>query len=484
MNTPRTWSLRDYLHVLYRFKGRAAAVLLGIVGLAALWLALAPREYESQAKLFVRIGRENVALDPTVGQGETISLSASREAEMNSIVEHLRSRYILEKTLATVNPDCLNTSPEEWEDTLRKFEKRLDVTSPRASAVVAVQYAANSPQEAQKTLAALVDVYLDEHMRINRPTGSYDFFLQQSELLQDQLESAQAALRDAKSRAGLASIEGRRTALENEISALETQIREVGVALAASDAKISALQAAVDSLPQALLRQLLGGMPHDGLVSMQDQLFQLRMREQEVLSKRTDAHPLAMAIRAEVRQVEEALAREEPDRDEIVSALSAQEVANRASLAVQKEELEAQLGQLDNALVALNEHEVVIEKLKREEQRLETQYLTYVENMEEARMDEALRAGKISNVSIIQPATFVPRPVRPRKALILLLAFLGGSLGAMAVAVLSQQPDPTQITPEEVRDDFDLPRLVRTRRGLRYASAAAGGNGAHRPSED
>jgi hypothetical protein len=50
--------------------------------------------------------------------------------------------------------------------------------------------------------------------------------------------------------------------------------------------------------------------------------------------------------------------------------------------------------------------------------------------------------------------------------------------------VLSQQPDPTQITPEEVRDDFDLPRLVRTRRGLRYASAAAGGTGAHRPSED
>ena len=99
-------------------------------------------------------------------------------------------------------------------------------------------------------------------------------------------------------------------------------------------------------------------------------------------------------------------------------------------------------------------------------------------------MDEALRAGKISNLSIIQPATFVPTPARPRKALILLLALLGGSLGATAVAVLSQQADPARSPPEQVHDDFDLPRLVRTRREPQYASAAAGGNGADRRSED
>lgn len=484
MNTPRTWSLRDYLLAVYRFKGRAVAVLLGTVLLAALWLVFAPREYQSQAKLFVRVGRENAGLDPTVGQGETISLSASREAEMNSIVEHLRSRYIQEKALAILQPDDLNASPEEREETLQRFQKRLDVTSPRASAVVTVQYAANSPQAAQKTVAALVDVYLDEHMRISRPTGSYDFFLDQSKLFKDQLESAQAALRDAKNRAGMASIEGRRTALEAEISALETQIREVGAALAASEAKITALRAAVDSLPEALLRQLLGGMPHDGLASMQDQLFQLRMREQEILSKRTEAHPVAMAIRAEVGQVEEALEREEPDREEIVSALSAQEVANRASLAVQKEELKAQLDQLSNTLVALNEHEVVIGKLMREVKQLETQYLTYVENMEEARIDQALRADKISNVSIIQPATFVPKPVRPRKAMILLLAFLGGSLAAIVVAVLSEQADPMRRAPEEATDKRGLPRLVGVSRVPQYAPAFAGGNGANARSED
>jgi uncharacterized protein involved in exopolysaccharide biosynthesis len=401
---------------------------------------------------------------------------------MNSIVEHLRSRYILEKTLAILQPGGLKASPEQREETLRRYQKRLEVTSPRLSTVVTVQHTANSPQQAQRTVATLVDVYLDEHMRISRPSGSYDFFLEQSKLFKDQLESARAALRDAKSRAGMASIEGRRAALEAEISALETQIREVGAALVASEAKIAALKAAVDSLPEALLRQLLGGMPHDGLASMQDQLFRLRMREQEVLSKRTEAHPVAMAVRAEVRQVEEALQREEPDREEIMAALSAQEVANRASLAVQKEELQAQLGQLTGTLVALNQHEVVIEKLTREVEQLETQHLTYVENMEEARMDQALRDDRISNVSIIQPATFEPRPVHPRKATILLLAFLGGSLGACVVAVLSEQSDPTWRTSEDAPADAALPGVAATARTPEYTSSSSGGNGAGVPA--
>ena len=484
MNTSHTWSLRDYLRAVCRFKGKAAAVLITTVGLAALWLAWTPREYESQAKLFVRVGRENAALDPTVGQGGTISLSASREAEMNSIVEHLRSRAILEKALATADPDVLDAPPKQREETLQRLHKKLEVTSPRQSTVVSVQYAANSPEEAQKTLAALVDVYLDEHMRINRPSGSYEFFLQQTERLKEQLASAEEALRDAKNQAGMASVEGRRTALEDEISALETQIREVSASLAASQAKISALNAAVDSLPEPLLRQLLGGIPHDGLASMQDRLFELRMREQEVLSKRTEAHPMAIAIRAEVRHVEEALKREEPDRQEIVSALSAREVANRASLAVQKEELRAQLRQLSNALVALNEHELVIEKLTRDVQQLETQYLTYVENMEQARMDEALRADRISNVSIIQPATLMPKPVRPRTAMTLLLALLAGSLGAIVVAVLSEQADPRREAREEAAAKPGLPRIARVLRAPQYASAAAGGNGANGHSED
>ena len=129
------------------------------------------------------------------------------------------------------------------------------------------------------------------------------------------------------------------------------------------------------------------------------------------------------------------------------------------------------------------EHEVVIEKLTREVHQLETQYLTYVENMEEARMDQALRADRISNVSIIQPATYVPTPVRPRKAMVLLLAILGGSLGAIVVAVLSEQWASKGQAREEATPNLSLPKLAAVPRAPQYASVAVGGNGANGRSE-
>jgi len=57
MNTQQTHSLRDCLLPILRFQRRAMSVLVVALLLAVLWLAFAPRQYESNAKLFVRVGR-------------------------------------------------------------------------------------------------------------------------------------------------------------------------------------------------------------------------------------------------------------------------------------------------------------------------------------------------------------------------------------------------------------------------------------------
>ncbi len=351
-------------------------------------------------------------------------------------------------------------SPEEKEATLRDLERRLYVASPRASAVVTVQCTALSPRTAQDIVAALVDIYLDEHMRINRATGSYEFFLEQSQLLKEQLLSAQAKLCDAKNRAQLASSEARRTALEDQVSSVETQIQRVTAEISATAAKIAALRETAGSLPQSLLQQMVGGTPNDGLGHMREQLFQLKMRQEEVRSKYTANHPMAIAMGGQIREVNEDLKQENPLRQEIIAALSAHDVANQASLTAQEKSLVGQLRELHQSLATLNQDELAIEGLARESQRLENKYLLYCGKMEEARMDQALRADRISNVNVIQPATFVPTPVRPQKQMVLLLAILGGLLASLAVAMLSEQLDQTLRTCEDVSSSLGLPGLA------------------------
>ncbi len=437
MDTNDSRSLRDTLAAAYRYRFRVLACLAAGILLAVLWMAFAAREYASEAKLFVRVGRENAALDPTVTKGESISLNTNREEEINSIVEHLRSRALMEKVLAVCEPKSAEMSPEKRDAALRRLQNDVSVFSPRMSTVVTVQSTAGSPKDAQKIVATLVKEYVDDHMRVSRDNGSYDFFLQQSDLLKKQLEAAQKALRDAKDKAGMASVDGRRSALEGQICALETQIHQVNAQQSASEAKLKALQASVESLPEPLLRQMLGGMPHDGLATMEDQLFQLRIQEKEALSKYTPEHPRAQAIHQQVVEVEQALRRETPDRKQVLSALTATAASELTSLTAQKEKLQSQLDELGGELVALNEAEVEITKRTREVAQLETQYLAYTGKREEARIDQALKADRITNVSILQPASFEPRPIRPRKAMILFAGLLAGFVGAVVVVLYS-----------------------------------------------
>ena len=50
MSDYRSMNLWDYYGVLFRYKFRAAAVVVIAVILGFTWIAYAPREYESEAK--------------------------------------------------------------------------------------------------------------------------------------------------------------------------------------------------------------------------------------------------------------------------------------------------------------------------------------------------------------------------------------------------------------------------------------------------
>src|SRR6476620_6792923 len=75
-----------------------AAVSLGMVVAAVVGTMLMPRAYYSEARLFVRFGREN-QVDPTASGGQMVSLYESRESEINSLIEILKSRAVLDRVI-------------------------------------------------------------------------------------------------------------------------------------------------------------------------------------------------------------------------------------------------------------------------------------------------------------------------------------------------------------------------------------------------
>ena len=440
---------RDVWRVLVRYRWRGAAFFLSVVTLVAVGLVVCPREYASEAKLLVRLGRENVVLDPTVTTGAVVAPNSTREAEINSVIEVLRSRAIAEKVLDLVGPEVPVTTPIERERALKSLRDDLNVWSPRMSTVVAVSAEAQTPERAQQIAQAMIDVYTQEHLRVNRTPGSYEFFTEQSELLTQQLAAADAELRDAKNRYGIVSLETRRTALQEQLSGIETQINETDAALAASEAKLAALGAQLAGLPSPLARQLIGGTPDGGLANMRERLFELQTREQEALAKFTEDHPEVIAIRRQARQVERILGGETPTQHESNLAVLANEQSLAASLRGKARSLRDQLAAAGDELQELNEQELHITALQRRIKLLDANYMTYSQSLEQARIDGALKSEGISNISVVQPASFVPKPHKPRKLLTAAAGLAAATAGALGLMFLSSYLDQLPSLPRD-----------------------------------
>jgi uncharacterized protein involved in exopolysaccharide biosynthesis len=437
------WSKREILRVRFRFQRRGLTVFGCTLLAAIVGISFCPRKYTSEAKLLVRLGRENLALDPTAATGALVSLNNTREAEINSVILALSSRSNIEQVLDKITDPKDIASPGAREQAIRTLDKNISVSTPKSSTVVVLSALASTPERAQQVVQALLEVGLREHVRVNRTQGSYGFLAEQAGLLKSKLDTASASLRDAKNRYGIVTLDGERASLQQQFSTVKLQEQETEAALAASEAKIAEMEKGVADLPAQMIQQMVGGTPNNGLSDMRQKLYDLQTREQAALSRKTENHPDVIAIREQVRASRQILESELPKHQQAVSALVTQEKAQAASLKARANSLGQEHKRIVAKLEELNKYELDIVELERQVKLLDANYETYAKGVEQARMDDALKIEGISNLSIIQTPSFVPKPAVPKVGLTLILALIASFGSAIGVVLLSDHLDET-----------------------------------------
>ena len=98
-------TLSDVVALFHKHR-RTMAICFGAIMVGALLLAmLLPNKYVSEAQLLVRLGRENMRVDPTATlsgiQSQVIS-SGPREQEVNTVAAILCNRSLLMKVVDSV----------------------------------------------------------------------------------------------------------------------------------------------------------------------------------------------------------------------------------------------------------------------------------------------------------------------------------------------------------------------------------------------
>lgn len=475
-------------------KGATVAVGLLIVVTAAIYSL--PRTYQSEAKILVKIGRETVTLDPTVSTGQLVSIHESRENELNSLLEVLRSREVLERVIDRIGTNALlyggaiaaqpkvkqaslsgtATNLEEpvpvrrnnysRQQSLKMLEKAIEIWAPKRSSVIAVRAKADSPELAQAIVAEVLSAFRDEHVRVNRTQGSHEFFVEQEKVLKDRWQTASNKLRTTKDSMGVASIEGKRNMLQQQLNDIESRMISVNADLASNKAKTESLRKTIANLPETTVTQQVenASSAHD---QMRGSLYSLQIKEQELLSKFQPNHPQVKAVRDQVADLKRILAGEQVVRQQKTKSINPHrqalelELLNansaRDGLVGLAEQLKRQKESIVNELKVLNRQEIEVHELERTVQIAEASYRDVAGKLEQARLNQALENERISNVNVVQPATYNSTAVSPKRSMILMLAGMMSAMSGAAVPLGLAFNDRRLKSTQSVSDRLGLP---------------------------
>jgi uncharacterized protein involved in exopolysaccharide biosynthesis len=466
-------------------KGLVAFVVLAVVALVG--TLVMPRTYVSEARLFVRFGREN-QVDPTASGGQMVSLYESRESEINSLIEILKSRAVLDRVVEEVGlggasgergvrsaelkagdrgqgtGDTNRTKAHQL--AVRKLAKDMTIAAPRKSNIITVSCKAKSPELAQKIVAKLVEVYQEEHVRVHRSPGTYAFFVEQEKESLTAWGKAADDLREAKNRLGIVTIEGRRKHLDDTIAEINVKRLTNEADRKKTVATIESLEDQIAKLPATLITQetTAASAAADG---MRQSLYNLEAQEKELAAKMQDSHPRLAAIRKQVQELREILDEQPENRVQATEAINPSRQSLELSLLNERSHAEA-LAAADQALAAqqevlrgqmteLNGQSLAIDELTQRVALAENNHKEYAQRLEQARINRTLDDERISSLSLVQPASYVATASGPGRTVVLAMGlFVALGAGMFAVTAATWM-NPLIRTADELVEALQLP---------------------------
>ena len=493
-----SYGIGDFIKAMFRNKKKVVFVPFMILSLAALVILFAPREYRSEAKLFMQLGRESVKIDGTATTGDTISMqSNSRDGEIVTAMESIKSRGTIEKVVDQLGADVVlgegsigDEKPNVLVQALRsglgmaiQLVKSIDPVSDREQAVITIErglnveaendstlitlrYDAETPELAQLVTQTLIDVYRKEHLRLHRTSGSKQFFTEQHDSLKKQLDESVDQLRLAKNRMNLVSIESRRNTLEERMANIELSLYSNLQQLASTRARVADIRKQLAATPERMVAEETT-VPNTGTDLLREQVFALQVLMLDQQSKYSDDHPSLQVTREQLEEAKSMLKAESVDRQETTndtnpnhSALAlaiAQEESVLAGVVAQNNKLNEQRTTVIADQKNLNGHELEIDRLNRTSDLARSNYFRYAEKLEKARIDEELDRNAISNAIKAQEATFAEKPVSPSKLLIGALAMMLSFASVVSLVLVSEKLSNPIYKEEQLEESLQLP---------------------------
>jgi uncharacterized protein involved in exopolysaccharide biosynthesis len=488
-------SVRDVVNILFRHKLIICATFLTVALGTAVVTFLMPNEYESRMKILVKNTRSDVPITPERTNGSTGNFSENdvSENQINSEIELLTSEDLLKQVAtecglygggASISSQLgLKETPRsqaaQIEEASQQLAKDLVITPVKKSSLIEVKYTSRSPEKAAAVLRKVQDLYLEKHLKLHRPPGTYDFFKTQADQSESQLQDAEKQLSGFQQSMNVVSLTQQKdqtvqklTEAKSKLLETQTFLREVTDRIAKVQQQLQTLAPRVVTQSRALPNQYSAERLNTLIVELQNRRTQLltKFRPEDRLVKEVDQQ--IKTTRAALEKASKETATEQStDLNPLRQTLEAELARGRVDqagatgrhemLAGQVQQYEAQLSRLEGITAEY-------ENLNRKVKESADNYQLYKKKEEEARITDELDQNKITNVSVAEAPIQPQLPVKPNRPMNLILGVFLGVLLSLGSVVVAEFVRDTVLTPRELevltgkRVLASLPNMGRT----------------------
>jgi len=347
------------------------------------------------------------------------------------------------------------------ERSVRQLEKDLEITPVKKSDIIEVTYTAKSPEVAAAVLQNLSSLYLEKHLKLHRPPGTYEFFQSQANQYGEQLRDAELKLATFRQRTNFVSLDQEKQLNLQKMADAQSRYLEARAAVNEATTRIGKLQQQLGALAPRVTTESRTIPNQYSVERLSTMLAELQNRRTQLLTKFQPDDRLVKEVDQQVQDTTSAL-------DKATKITGVEQSSNlnplrqtlEAELArVRLEQVGQQTRQVDlakqvalyqGALTRLEQGTTEHADLERQVKEAEGNYQLYTMKQEEARIADALDQQKITNVSIAEAPTVQRLPVKPNRPLTLALGLLLAAFVSVGGAISADYMRDTVHTPHEL----------------------------------
>lgn len=476
--------LGEAVLVVLRRRRLILSIYLSLLATAVAGIFLTPPRYRAAAKILLTSNRAQISTSsekPT----ELIRGTDIGQAELNSQLEMLRSRDLIEKVLREMTGEErkgkaggrfgaavrrvvgapvaalrwayrrvhglreMEATPLYWR--VQAIRQAMGAAPVKNSNVIEIALVGPDPVWAQEFTNRLTNAYVERHARMQRESEAERFFVSQSELLRQKLDDSETELRRLREEAG--ALAGQQAEVHARLNEFSAELERTKIARAEQQERV------------AFLERAHAAERREGRVSTPE-LLALEAKRAELIGNYRPESVRVREIDEQIRTLRTAIA----SYGTVASGTDAAAPAVAADLTGARAQLEALRGKEEGLMRARDEYRpqaVMLDKQSFDLARLERQvklneeaYLSYVRTAEQSRLSNALEQSEMLRLTVVEPAAVPLEPMSPRKGRIFLFALVGGLAVSVGVGFARDYFDGTVKTAADVRRYANLEVLA------------------------